>query len=277
MPSHTPGVTSCTGSTRPSYDFANILLAGPCNQRCPYCIGHQIDPALNQDNLDVYPPQNLDAFLALVRQHRIQQIVLTGTNTDPQLYRYEARLVKRIRRDLPDARIALHTNGQLALAKIAVLNLYDRVTLSLPSFEPSTFAQMTGTHRMPDLAAIVRAACIPTKVSCLVDEHNVHEIPDFLSHCRELGVRRIVLRQPYGTSTRVRAEAVMEKLVGCRQAGSYRNSPVYDYQGLQVTCWDFARSTCTALNLFSDGTISSEYLLARPQSLRKIYARFTRS
>jgi len=46
------------------YDFANILFSSsgsqPCNARCPYCIGRQIDPRLNADNLSLYPPRNLD-------------------------------------------------------------------------------------------------------------------------------------------------------------------------------------------------------------------------
>ena len=32
---------------------------------------------------------------------------------------------------------------------------------------------------------------------------------------------------------------------------------------MEVTCWDFARSSSTSLNLFSDGTISDRYLLAQ--------------
>ena len=56
-----------------SYDFANILFAGPCNQHCPYCIGQQVDPALNQNNLDEFPLRNLAAFVALLRQHRVAE------------------------------------------------------------------------------------------------------------------------------------------------------------------------------------------------------------
>ena len=113
------------------YDFANILFAGPCNQRCPYCIGRQIPPPLNQCNLHRFPVLNLDPFVDRLRRHRVRQVVLTGTNTDPQLYDRERELVCWLREQLPDAQLSLHTNGQLALAKIDVLNLYDRATISI--------------------------------------------------------------------------------------------------------------------------------------------------
>jgi molybdenum cofactor biosynthesis enzyme MoaA len=238
-------------------DFANILLAGPCNLRCPYCIGKQVDPALNRNNLDKFPPRNLDAFVGLLHRHHVRQIVLTGTTTDPQLYRHEARLVRRLRERLPEARISLHTNGQLALDKIAVLNLYDRVSLSFPSFDPHTYERMTGSRRVPNLAAIVRAARVPVKVSCVVNEHNVDQADEFLAHCHAIGIQRLVFRQLYGDTRR------WDILSTRTPVRTYRGNPVYDYDGMEVTHWDFHRTSSTSLNLFADGTISAEYLLTR--------------
>jgi pyruvate-formate lyase-activating enzyme len=241
-----------------TFDFANILFAGPCNQRCPYCIGQQVNPVLNQNNLDEFPLRNLDAFVALLCRHSVRQIVLTGATTDPQLYRHEARLLHWLRKKVPGVQISLHTNGQLALEKMGVFNLYDRATVSFPSFDPDTFEKMTGTRRMPDLAAIVRAARIPVKVSCLIDEHNAVQVDEFLTNCRAIGVRRLVFRQLYGDT---RQWDVLSHLT---PVAFYRNNPIYDYYGMEVTCWNFERTTSASLNLFSDGSISTEYLLTRP-------------
>jgi molybdenum cofactor biosynthesis enzyme MoaA len=243
-----------------TYDFANILFAGPCNLRCPYCIGKQVDPALNRDNLDEFPLRNLDVFATLLRHHRVRQVILTGTTTDPQLYRYEARLVRWLREQLPQVRLSLHTNGQLALAKIDVVNLYDRVSLSLPSFEPDTYEKMTGSRRVPDLAAIVQSARVPVKVSCVIDEHNAGQADVFLARCREIGVRRVVLRQLYGDHRR------WDLLSHRSPVRTYCDNPVYDCDGMEVTWWDFCRTASTSLNLFSDGTISGEYLLAKART-----------
>lgn len=238
------------------YDFANILFSGPCNQRCPYCIGRQIDGRRMPDNLNEYPLRGWTGFVALIRRYRVGELTFTGTNTDSQLYRYEAGLLSWIRENLPHVRISLHTNGQLAAQKMDVFNRYDRATISIPSFDASTFFQMTGVRRMPDLAAIVRQARIPIKVSCVLTRHNAGQVIEFLSHCRALGIRRVALRECYGDPVPWQPPAAL------RPVGAYRGSPVYDYDGLEVTWWRFEHSTCTSLNLFADGYIGREYLLA---------------
>jgi molybdenum cofactor biosynthesis enzyme MoaA len=242
------------------FDFANILFAGPCNLRCPYCIGRQVDPALNRSNLDEFPPRYLDAFVELLQHHCVRQIILTGTTTDPQLYRHEARLIRRLREQLPQAQLSLHTNGQLALEKMDVFNMYDRVSLSFPAFDPDVYEQMTGSRRVPDLVTIVQAARVPVKVSCVINEHNAGQVDAFLARCHEVGIRRVVLRQLYGDPRR------WDVLSGLTPVRIYRHNPVYDYVGMEVTCWDFDRTTSTSLNLFSDGTISTEYLLTAARS-----------
>lgn len=242
------------------YDFANILFAGPCNLRCPYCIGKQVDPTLNRNNLDEFPLRNLDAFVELLRSFRIRQVILTGTTTDPQLYRHEARLIRWLRDRLPEAQISLHTNGQLALEKIDDFNLYDRTTVSLPSFDPDIYEKMTGSRQVPDLGTIARAARFPVKVSCIINEHNAGQVETFLARCHEIGIRRLVFRQLYGDPHRW---DILSNLTPVR---TYRNNPVYDYDGMEITIWNFDRTTSTSLNLFSDGSISSEYLLARARS-----------
>ena len=140
-------------------DFANILFSGRCNARCPFCIGRQLDPRLNVDNLDQYPPRNLSRFLEMIRQQNVRQVVLTGTNTDPQLYRYEESLLAFLRGALPaETRFSLHTNGRLALRKIRVFNAYDRVSLSIPSFDPEIYRQVMGVSGVPAVAEILRQA-----------------------------------------------------------------------------------------------------------------------
>jgi hypothetical protein len=91
----------------------------------------------------------------------------------------------------------------------------------------------------------------------VIDEHNAGQLDAFLARCREIGIRRAVLRQLYGDARRWPPPA------GLRLVGAYRHNPVYDYAGMEVTYWHFDATTSTSLNLFSDGTISDEYLLTR--------------
>lgn len=239
-------------------DFANILFAGPCNRRCPFCIGRQLPERVNTDNLALFPPRNLGALIAEVNRLGIREVVFTGTVTDPQLYRHEAALLELLRREITTgARYSLHTNGALALQKRDVLNLYDKACISLPSFEPDTYEKMMGSRKVPDLERILAAATIPLKVSCLVNEHNVGEVDSFLDRCRRIGLRRLVLRRLYGDT---RAWPLLRDRVPVR---SYRSNPVYDWDGMEVTYWNFEESQSTSLNLFADGTLGESYLLAR--------------
>jgi len=239
----------------PTYDFANILFAGPCNLRCPYCIGRQLDPALNQNNLNTFPLQNIDRFVYLLQQNNTAEIAFTGTTTDPQLYRHEARLLARLREQLPQARFSLHTNGQLALRKIDVFNRYNRVSLSLPSFNSDTYRKMTGHQRLPNLPEIMRQAEVPIKISCVINNHNANEVAEFLERCHSLGVKRVVFRQLYGDT---REWNILQHLP---QITTYHNNPVYNYHGIEVTMWNFHQTRSRALNLFSNGLISPHYLL----------------
>ena len=44
---------SRVGSSEPetAYEFGNMLFGGPCNQKCPFCIGKQLDETLTPTNL----------------------------------------------------------------------------------------------------------------------------------------------------------------------------------------------------------------------------------
>ncbi len=260
-----PGNCPLTNDEQPMnpnqpFDFANILFAGPCNLRCPYCIGRQVDPALNRDNLGDYPLKNLARLVALIHRHRITEVTFTGTTTDPQLYRHEARLLAHLRRVLPpDVRFSLHTNGRLALQKMDEFNQYQRVTVSFPSFNPATYRKLMGADSPPDLAEIVRQARVPVKVSAVLTPTNAGEFDDFLARCRDIGIKRVVYRQLHGHTRRW---PMFERLA---QTGSYRDNPVYNFQGMEVTFWDFQRTASRSLNLFSSGVISPHYRLTSSQ------------
>ena len=245
------------------YDFANILFAGPCNRACPWCIGKLLPAAVNADNLRAYPPPGIDAFIDAVNRERITQIVFTGTISDPQLYRHEAALLALLRRRLHrDARYSVHTNGVVALRKIDVFNQYDRACISFPSFHAPTYERLMGSRRVPDLAGIISASRIPVKVSCVVNEHNVGEIEQFIAECHRIGVRRLVFRQLFGETRR------WNILAGLPVVKMFKGNPVMAYRGMEVTYWDFAQSDCRSINLFPDGTLGTSYLLTQTPELR---------
>lgn len=254
-------------------DFANILFGGACNRRCYYCIGEQLPAQARVDNLHAFPPKGIDAFIREVNTREIREVVFTGTVTDPQLYAYEPELLAFLRaRITTDARYSLHTNGVRALRKIEAFNSYDRVCISLPSFEPDTYEKHMGSRNVPDLAAIVAAATIPIKVSCVLDAHNAPEVPSFLARLAELGIERVVFRKIFGTT-----EDVFDFDAFLPRVGSYGGNPLYAYGSMSVGYWDFDVASSTSVNLFPDGTLGTSYLLTRTEELVSIGARTHRS
>ncbi len=200
------------------YTFANILFSSPCNLHCPYCIGHNQTLQAMPDNLHTFPLKGLDRFVEQLREHGITQISLTGTNTEPQLYAYESEL-RSILRANSGVKISLHTNGLLVLRKIEVFNQYDRAAISFPSFQPDTYHKLTGHPQVLDLAAIVKASRIPIKVSTILTEQNIHEIPEIIARCRNLGISAsccasCMARRSIGRSFRITNQRVV--LAGTR-------------------------------------------------------------
>jgi molybdenum cofactor biosynthesis enzyme MoaA len=117
--------------------------------------------------------QNLRGFIDLMNSSNTRKIILTGTTTDPQLYKYEGELIRLLRDAVPGAHISLHTNGLLAVKKIDTTNMYDTCTISLNSFDPATFVKLHGVRSLPDLKTIMVLARVPIKLSCVLTEHNV--------------------------------------------------------------------------------------------------------
>lgn len=250
------------------FDFANILFSGQCNARCPNCIGKLVEARLNVNNLHLFPPKNLERFIELLNQHQIRQIVFSGTNTDPLLYQHQEKLIALLRRRLhPDSRISLHTNGLLALKKMALFNTYDKVCISYPSLNRVTYQQMMGVSKPPDIVSIFRQSRIPVKISTLVTDINAQEINSLLETCEQIGIQRLVIRKLYGAESPWNA-FINPKNLGLIFEGNYQGNPVYRFKGLQVTLWDFEKAKCRSLNLFSNGLISDQYLLTKAPSIK---------
>lgn len=236
--------------------FANIVLTGPCNLRCPWCIGRTSTRRSPRSTLDSFPLPGLETFARILLHRQIRQISLTGIDTEPLLYRHQGALLRWLRSSVPGAEVSLHTNGTLILRCLETFHRYDRATISIPSFDPATCRAMTGSARIVDLEAIARVARIPIKVSTLLTSDNQREIPAIVARCRALGVRRIVLRKLQGGGSPAPPTR------GWRQTGSFGGNPVFDAGGIEVTVWDFARTSLPCVNLLPDGRCTDDYQLS---------------
>jgi MoaA/NifB/PqqE/SkfB family radical SAM enzyme len=243
--------------------FANILFSGPaahpCNARCPFCIGQQVDSLRSPANLDVFPLIGIKKFIKIIQDEEICQVVFSGTNTDPLLYRHLDRLAADLRQQLPQACFSLHTNGRLAWRYRHLLNRFDKICLSLPSFNPATYHRMMGVPIAPHLPHFLEQTRIPLKLSCVVTPDNAAEIASYLQRCQALGVRRVVLRKLVGEP---RPWSDLLSLKWGHPSRQFNGCPVYQFDRLEVTLWDFTQAQINAINLFSSGEISRDYHIA---------------
>jgi hypothetical protein len=110
---------------------------------------------------------------------------------------------------------------------------------------------------MPDLAYIVENSKIPIKLSCVVTEDNHAEVDAYIYHARQHGIKRIAFRYVFGNERR------WDLFPRLTPSFYHCSNPVYDIDGVQVTHWIFDKTSGKSLNLFSDGTLSEEYLLVK--------------
>lgn len=243
------------------YDYANVLFTGnACNLHCYDCIGK--NPLLRglPSNLHLFPPVNIDGLIDAVNEYHIPDLAFTGTNVDPQLYRHETKLIGYVRSRLEtNAHLSLHTNGLLALRDMAVFNSYDKASLSIPSFNPAVYEQVTGSRTVPDVQKILDLSKIPVKLSMLITPFNIHEMGDYIQQSAELGFERIVVRKLKGRDNEFPLETIYPFL-GLEPIKKIFGWPVYEIEDVEVTVCGFDSSTARGLFLFSDGRLEDKLI-----------------
>jgi len=211
--------------------------------------------------------------------NKVTKMIMTGTTTDPQLYKYELDLIRHVRSRIPGIHLSVHTNGILALQKLREFNSYDSATISLNSFTPSIYEKIHGVRTMPDLPEIMASTRIPVKLSCVLTEENSHEIGDYISKAKFLGIKRIAFRHLF--TIPVVGQSPINHIPSEHLSGMhpffakllptkwFAGNPVFSIEGVEVTNWIFENMSRKSLNLFADGTISDQYLLTEAPNAKK--------
>lgn len=258
--------SSPVAATAP-YEFGNILFGGPCNQKCAFCIGQQHPSELSPRNHGDWPLKNLDWFVREMKSSATCRVILTGTTTDPQLYKHETKLLEYLRSEIQGCHISVHTNGLLALRKQAVFDQYDTATISINSFRPEAFKKIHGVSTMPDIGAIAAKTKPKIKLSCVLTPDNIHEVEDYLAQAADLGVERVALRPAFFPNQNdTKRLPVLPKPLDQLSPISYHcSNPVFEINGMEVTYWTFDQTSGKSLNLFANGLLSDKYLLSKAQ------------
>ena len=137
--------------------FGNIHLSGPCNRSCYFCIGQHMMALDSINSLTVWPMPGMRDFTDLCLARFVREVNVTGTNTDPLLYRHTEKLRSTLADAIPGLVLGLRTNGVLLARESNLARYYDKGSVTICSTNPQVYAAMMGSGRPPSLDTVLRA------------------------------------------------------------------------------------------------------------------------
>lgn len=242
--------------------FANIHLSGPCNRRCYFCIGQHMMALDSFNTLDTKAADmnGMGEFLESCMLHNVKEVFLTGTNTDPALYRHHKELVEflKVNMEIP---VGVRTNGT---AHVSELSYYDKGNITICSLDPSTNLKMMGGQPcdLGEIALHVRDIS-RWKINCVLgpENSNSQTIIELVEACSKYGIPRINLREPYG-QPHVGSEFISE-MAPVKKRILQDTVDVYDFGDVDVSYWDVHYVAVRSVNLYASGRVSKDYPITK--------------
>lgn len=239
--------------------FGNIHLSGPCNRSCYFCIGQHMMALDPLNTLDASPLPGFDRFVERCRERGIGEVNLTGSNTDPLLYRHHWKLHDALKQAIPGVTLGIRTNGALLLESGDILDCYDKWSVSITSLDPDLYRKTMGSGKPPNILRIMEALPrTPVKVNVVLCPETVEsgDIYRTLDRLAAAGVHTVNLREPYG-----------QPHIGSplkNPCGTVYGMPQYRWgAGTMVTYWDVHYCEVESVNLYANGTVSEDYPVTR--------------
>ena len=240
--------------------FGNIHLSGKCNRSCYFCIGQHMMALDPLNNLNVWPLVNIDNFITQCKNRSVNEINLTGTNTDPLLFTHVKELCELLRREIPGVKIGLRTNGALAIQRKEVWSLFDKASISITSLDPKIYKLSMGQGEPPDVKSILNIKDMSVKINIVLCPETVtsNDIYNTLDVLASIGVKKVNLREPYGQPH------IGSPLIN--PIGERLGMPRYDWFGMDVTYWDVHYVEVESVNLYANGIVSETYPITKGHS-----------
>ena len=247
----------CLNSTSAfSHVFGNIHLSGPCNRKCYFCIGQHMMALDSENNLDTWPLTNIDKFVEQCLERGVKEVNLTGTNTDPLLYKHAGKLTDYLRKHIPGVKLGIRTNG---VHSIGNYWWYDKMSVSVCSLDGEINKKMMG-GQPGAVEFFANTFGNDFKVNIILGPENTRDGDLFrtLKRLVLMGVTRVNLREPYGQP---HIGDPMASL--CIPSSPRLGMPVYQWGPMEVTYWDVHYVEVESVNLYANGRVSSDYPITR--------------
>lgn len=242
--------------------FANIHLSGPCNRACYFCIGQHMMALDSLNNLDTWPLPNIDKFVDQCLEHNVNEINVTGTNTDPLLYQHTDKLHTYLKERIPNLVFGLRTNGVLALQRPEIMALYNKGSITVCSLRDSIYKLMMGQGSPPNVEAIkhlteelgwsnLKANIVLGKANCNIDLH------DTIYWLSKFGFTKVNVREPYGQPH------IGNPFPKATPIKMTLGMPTYKVDNCEVTYWDVHYVEVESVNLYANGNVSMTYPITK--------------
>jgi len=215
--------------------------------------------ALDKENNLNQIPKNIGKFLRECMDRNVREICMTGTNTDPLLYKKTFELLDYIRYIMNNkVPIAIRTNA--VLYDRNTFGSYDKASITICSFDPEIYVKMMGSGKPPNLPLILsNHPKMDIKINIVMGPENVNggDIFNTLDKLAEMGVKRVNLREPYGQPH------IGDPMPATQYVKQVLGMPSYDYRGMSVTYWGVHFCEVESVNLYANGRISLTYPITK--------------
>lgn len=184
--------------------YLRLSVTDRCNLRCLYCTSNARTQCIPHDTVLRY--EEMLRLVDVAVSLGVQKIRLTGG--EPFARKGFAHFLEMLRSAHPQIDIRITTNATLVRPHIQVLKDVgiNAVNISLDSFNPATFAAVTGSPLLPEVLHTIDAlldAGIPLKINAVaLRTVNDGELPAFVNFARNYPVDvRFIEFMPMGSDT----------------------------------------------------------------------------
>ena len=255
----------CLNSTKTfTHWFANIHFSGKCNRNCYFCIGQFMQALEPFNNLRTEDLDGFEEFISKCQERKITEVALTGSNTDPLLYKFIPQLKEKLINRLQLDMFRVTTNGVKVLNNLEAWNLFDFASITFCSFNREINHKMMGGEPV-DIKNIIANTSFDFRINILLSTLNIcsNDLMSTIDKLIDCGTKRINLREPYGQPNMRLLLCSFLKQNNLEFTYKILGNDALRYRDCEICYWDVHFTEVESVNLYANGRVSDDYPITR--------------